>query len=73
MKNPLHNPLHNLVHNWGEMGSFEARDQNLMETGKVKKLRKSNQISHGGSAWESNPPAALFRRHTGFEVREPHQ
>ena len=27
----------------------------------------------GGSAWESNPPAALLRRHTGFEVQEGHQ
>jgi len=24
----------------------------------------------GGSAWESNPPAALLRRHTGFEERK---
>jgi hypothetical protein len=23
----------------------------------------------GESAWESNPPAALLRRHTGFEGR----
>ncbi len=28
---------------------------------------------NGGSAWESNPPARLFTRHTGFEVREGHQ
>lgn len=28
---------------------------------------------YGGSAWESNPPAGLFTRHTGFEVRESHQ
>ncbi len=28
---------------------------------------------NGGSAWESNPPAGLFIRHTGFEVRESHQ
>ena len=27
----------------------------------------------GGSAWESNPPAEVLARHTGFEVREPHQ
>ena len=27
----------------------------------------------GGSAWESNPPTAFSRRHTGFEVRGPHQ
>jgi hypothetical protein len=33
--------------------------------------RKEKQ--HGGSAWESNPPAKLFTRHTGFEVREGHQ
>jgi hypothetical protein len=29
--------------------------------------------SLGGSAWESNPPAEVLARHTGFEVREPHQ
>jgi hypothetical protein len=27
----------------------------------------------GGSAWESNPPDALFTRHSGFEAREAHQ
>lgn len=26
-----------------------------------------------GSGWESNPPDALFRRHTGFEARGGHQ
>ena len=29
---------------------------------------QSSQIV-GGSAWESNPPTAFSRRHTGFEVR----
>ena len=28
---------------------------------------------YGGSAWESNPPDEGLARHTGFEVREPHQ
>lgn len=30
-------------------------------------------VSHGGSAWESNPPNGLLTRYTGFEVRESHQ
>lgn len=33
----------------------------------------ANEVEHGGSAWESNPPVRLFTRHTGFEVREGHQ
>ena len=36
-------------------------------------ILKLYQIDIGGSAWESNPPTAFSRRHTGFEVRGPHQ
>jgi hypothetical protein len=37
----------------------------LLELPKIPNRRKPKGI--GGSAWESNPPAALLRRHTGFE------
>ncbi len=37
-------------------------------------MRRVEEKKHfGGSAWESNPPIALLRRYTGFEVQEGHQ
>ena len=38
----------------------------------MKKLSKKLSNS-GGSAWESNPPKALFMPPNGFEVREAHR
>ena len=46
-----------------ERGGGTLNEMQLMDI-----IRKN-----GGSAWESNPPARVLARHTGFEVREPHQ
>jgi hypothetical protein len=57
---------------------WRAICSNLLATYSPKKKGAKNfdppsSQTIGGSAWESNPPTAFSRRHTGFEVRGPHQ